>query len=147
MTITEFLLARLSEDKAAAREAAELAEAPWRAAYGRQVETARGGHLVTPEDEHSYSTDPTDAVGEHIARHDPARVLREVEAKRAIVEAHEDLRRVVEDWSHPDADGMGLVLVDGGECAGCGETSPCTTLRHLSSIYSDHPEFDAGWAL
>ena len=90
LTLTDFLLARIAEDEAAARAAEGPAQTPWRATYGRQVETARDGYLVTPEDEHSYTTDPPDDVALHIARHDPARVLAECEAKRRIVQNAQD---------------------------------------------------------
>ncbi|WP_294567538.1 DUF6221 family protein [uncultured Arthrobacter sp.] len=136
LSLTDFLLARVAEDEAVAREAGGLAETPWRATYGRQVETARDGYLVTPEDEHSYSDDPTDAVSEHIARHDPARVLAECEAKRRIVEREterlreqwrrrvDEHRQTFDEWMQPPY----------GE-----------TLRDLASVYADHPDYRQEW--
>lgn len=118
MTITEFLLARIAEDEAVARDATALAEVPWRATYGRQVETAHDGYLVTPEDEHSRSDDPTDAVSEHIARHDPARVLAECEAKREIVRVY---------LSNP--------MSWQSEVA----------VRALAAVHADHPDYDESW--
>ena len=46
---------------------------------------------------------------EHIARHDPARVLREVAAKRRILRVHAPSP---ESWS-------------GKACTGCGRSAPC----------------------
>ena len=86
-SLAAWLLEQVSADEEAARAAMERAETPWRATYGRQVETARDGYLVTPEDEHSYSTDPPDEVAAHIARHDPAHVLAVAAAHRKIIEA------------------------------------------------------------
>lgn len=54
----------------------------------------------------------------HVIRHDPARVLRELAAKRAILSEH-----IVGGW-HP---------------------VPCLTLRALASVYSDHPDYRAEW--
>jgi hypothetical protein len=76
MDLVEFLKARLDEDEAAARKAAAFkydrpTDAPW--------ERAR----LAVEQGTALSSD------EHIARHDPARVLREVEAKRTILERHD----------------------------------------------------------
>lgn len=81
---------------------------------------------------------PDAAAREHIARHDPARVLRDVEAKRAILRAH---------WR--DNDGAGPV------CYTCGDADPntgkregewpCETLRLLALPFADHKDFDESW--
>jgi hypothetical protein len=65
VTLTEFLLTRIAEDEAVAR----AAEQTWDS-------DRDGGWWV--------GCDPDTQA--HIARHDPARVLTECEAKRAIVE-------------------------------------------------------------
>lgn len=61
--------------------------------------------------------------------HDPARVLREVAAKRAIMAEH---------------------LRVGGSCRMCiewpPEPWPCRTVRLLAATWSDHPDYRAGWA-
>ena len=66
----------------------------------------------------------------HIALHDPARVLREVKAKRKILAAHEKS--------------------DGGYCELCyygygGGSWPCPTVRALAAVYGDHPDYDKAW--
>lgn len=149
-TITEFVTARLAEDEAAARAATA---GPWR--YNPSKHYHRPN---SPEFEESVFAGPpgADAVsialtGEtddrqsmadaaHIARHDPARVLREVTAKRAIVEQHT-----------PD-----LILHSSETpqfCPVCFysdanvERHPCPTLRHLAAVWSDHPDFDPAWRL
>lgn len=67
----------------------------------------------------------------HIARHDPARVLREVEAKREIIEQHPAGR------DHPE---------DGDYCLECGHFGyPSTTLRLLALPYSDCPGYQEEW--
>lgn len=64
----------------------------------------------------------------------PARVLREVEAKRRIVELH--------------APGE-FEYADGDVCMLCDrqgpEPYPCTTLRLLALPYSDHPDYREEW--
>ncbi len=126
-SISEFLLARIAEDEAAARALVIPAHdgyqphpelSSWQYAPGGEVE-----YVQTPEmlshpysdalyvtlDSEGLSPSVGEAAGRHIARHDPARVLRECEAKRRIVEGHK-------------------------------------TLRALASVYSDHPDYDEAWA-
>jgi hypothetical protein len=57
-----------------------------------------------------------------IARHDPARVLREVEAKR----------RIIATATLMDAD-----MLESWE----------SVLRELASVYSNHPDYDPTWAV
>lgn len=150
-TLSEFLLARIAEDEALARAAAADAATPWRATYGRQVEQARAGFLVTPEDERSYPSEPPDEVALHIARHDPDRVLAECEAKRALVTMH-----YLMDGGAPDTypyvstgyGGEERIVYPG--CVICdGDAFPrrhgCDTIRHLAVPYADHPDYDEGW--
>ena len=86
------------------------------------------------------------ADARHIARHDPARVLREIAAKRAIVAAH-----------HPETPSK--YGHDVLRCAVCqtergvwaedrhADPWPCLTLRHLAAVWSDHPDYRAEWAV
>lgn len=67
--------------------------------------------------------DPAQAI--HIAEHDPARVLREVEAKRALL--HDCVHTLeVEDYGYTLAD---------------------KTIRRLASVYSDRPGFKDEWRI
>jgi hypothetical protein len=71
------------------------------------------------------------ADAQHIAEHDPARVLREIEAKRRIVDAHE--RRPMPGGYTAD-------------CAQCwGAVWPCPTLRLLALPYDDRPGYQEAW--
>lgn len=132
MTLTEFLLARIAENEAVAREAASIAGTPWRATYGRQVETSRDGYLVTPEDEHSDLDDPADAVSQHIARHDPVRVLAECEAKRRIVQEYTDLLK----WDADESDDHGIH----GQRIGLE-----FAVKMLALPDTDHPDYKESW--
>lgn len=62
------------------------------------------------------------AVGAHIARHDPARVLREVEAKRRIVDECEASPLQVDGYGP-----LGFVL------------------RYFAAIHDQHPDYDPAW--
>jgi hypothetical protein len=106
MNLTDFLLARLAEDEAAARLCAEMFPSPWDVAdrgwrvriYAGDVPiedlmsdepgaTATRNPVVMEVEPDRRIEDPrwlTERV-EHVRRHDPARVLAEVEAKRRIV--------------------------------------------------------------
>jgi hypothetical protein len=82
--LTEFLLARIAEDEAVAREATRgpwLFDAISGAIYAPEERTATYVHLredVVYGDDGVFSHNAA-----HIIRHDPARVLAEIEAKRA----------------------------------------------------------------
>ncbi len=99
--VVEFLLARLSETEADALKAASAESADW---WVDGPAEHSGKHWVYATGEKFTER----SVAEHIARHDPARVLADVAAKRRIVESMGD------DWvvrtlataysSHPDYD-------------------------------------------
>jgi hypothetical protein len=69
------------------------------------------------------------ANAQHIARHDPARVLREVEAKRRLVFQFEHRGNAVRGAIQPSTGGVWDDL-----------------LRLLALPYADHPDFQAGWS-
>ncbi|MCQ4207938.1 DUF6221 family protein [Streptomyces longispororuber] len=72
---------------------------------------------------------PTIAL--HVTLHDPARALREVEAKRRVLARH-TLSPATGDpelpWDNRD------------DCQFDGETWPCEDLLDLASPYADHPD-------
>jgi hypothetical protein len=115
-TLTEFLRARIDEDEAAARQASQaIGSGEWAHGEG-QVRSVRA--LVAET-----------VVDRHIARHDPARVLREVTAKRAMIEEFE---------------------LPGLDCVSTGEPDNCRqhrVMKMLAAPYSDHPEFRKEWAV
>jgi len=124
--ITEFIAARLDEDEAAANAGARRVGMPWRA----EPQPGTPGGLVIDELGLVGSTGGRYAA-EHIARHDPARALREVKAKRAIV------RRCGWSVNEPDQYPNGLV-------------SPRAALSRqnlfdLAAVWSDHPDYRDEW--
>jgi hypothetical protein len=75
----------------------------------------------------------SEAVGDHIARHDPARALREVAAKRAIVEAYRQSRDILMD----NRETWDLVRAAVG--------AQRVTVTRLAAVWSDHPDYRAEW--
>jgi Family of unknown function (DUF6221) len=131
-----FLAARLDEDEAAAKAA--QAPSPWKAAVHESdhwiVTDATGEPLIYDEGT------PSLEEAAHIARHDPARVLRDVAAKRAILAEH-----------GPASGGR-----DADRCRVCTAVhdghatrfrAPCPTLLFLAAIWSDHAAYQQEWAL
>lgn len=130
--LAAFLNARLDEDEAAARAAGGRS---W-----RQPDPERTPGWV--EDD-SDSIDrivvydegaPTAGQAAHIARHDPARVLREVEAGRIILARYADTLARMEDDDYP----AGVARDQGREYEDF--VLPC-----LAAAWSDHPDYDQEW--
>lgn len=127
--LIEFLRARLDEDGQAAHAATP---GPWAVDNEDYAEAIRGADTDVVSGgrwggEAPVFESTSDAL--HIARHDPARVLAEVEAKRGIIR---------EVFHH-------AVKIERGEC----EDHPpngLTILRFLAAPYSAHPEYDQMWA-
>ena len=140
MDLSEFLAARLDEDEAAAREAADRDSGQWFMGDKWNVYRAEDEARFDEDyqgDEHALVVyGNVESQSQHIARHDPARILREVEAKRKIVAEH-----AMEPGFLPPS------------CSRCYETDddweallwPCPTIRALASVYSDHPDYDETW--
>lgn len=68
----------------------------------------------------------------HIARHDPTRVLAEVDAKKVLLRVHGPAHDCAADR-------------DGVDCAT--EEEPCLVLRLLALPYALHPAYRPEWAL
>lgn len=90
--------------------------------------------IVVVHEDWKYPPQPYELV-EHIARHDPARVLREVEAKRRIVDRCRWILESFEDREHgmwPD--------VNRRE-----RHHARVTLEDLAGVYDQHPDYDPAW--
>ncbi|MEU9091804.1 DUF6221 family protein [Streptomyces sp. NPDC048428] len=72
------------------------------------------------------------AIALHVALHDPARVLREVEAKRRVLTRH---------VLSPATGDLELPWDNRDDCQYDGETWPCDDLLDLASPYGDHPDY------
>jgi len=134
VTITEFLQARLDETEAAAKAATEVdgqwftpgpGAGEWAVRQNKAIVDCPAGIVVFDEG------CPTDEQAAHIALHDPARVLREVEAGRKILAEHVPVRH------------QGRLM-----CATCLAACtfwPCPTLLALAAVHRDHPDWREDW--
>ena len=124
--VAAFLNARLDEDEAAAKAAASVAGPDWQ--FGADFPTsylrsARGSILA------DTLQSGEGQIGPHVACHDPARVLREVAAKRAILAAY------------VRADGGSPRDRDRGRW-----DSSHAAVSQLAAVYSGHPDYRQEWA-
>lgn len=144
MTIEEFIEARLIEDEAAARSATQ---APWSYNPSKQWHDGMDFETLTnPQEFVGYggpspfrgciattgeASDPQSmADAAHIARHDPARVLRQCAAIRAMLRRHGEAER----------DPV-LSERDAGFEAGM-----YVCLELVAAAWSDHGDYDPSWA-
>lgn len=121
ITITEFLYARLDEDEATARAARG---ATW-------VASQRGG-VVDLDDTHRHQIAGGDgglawSDAEFMAYHDPARALREIAAKRFLIDQ----------WADRYSTNPHIVAY---------EVSDAIDVLHaLATVYADHPDYRQEW--
>lgn len=160
MTITEFLEARIAEDEAAARAAKP---APWYVDDEEQTVRAReyAGEIMFDRSTECRAewaeTFKRDA--EFIARHDPARVLAECAAKRAIIKQHEEWPVLVEkkpEFREDATDPQNMAYRVTQEMAWLtereyvkrfGVEAPTTNMiLALATVYADHPDYRQEWA-
>ena len=126
--LAAFLLARVAEDEAVAREVLEKVK-PGASLYGIPtspiyVEDAEGSAAS------SFFDRDYGQGGYTITA---ARVLAECEAKRQIVEVH-SVGAMACYWTQDS-----MSVHEPGEA--------CETLRHLALPYAEHPDFDPAWRL
>lgn len=134
-----FIEERLTEDEQVARAADQEA---WvvvvvDATFGTaQIECGNEGWLVS-----SHYEDAEFRLGDadHIARHNPARVLREVEAKRRLLARHHRTALAVDPYDNAH--------LTREECDADGDDWPCRDVRSLASIWANHPDFHAEWLI
>ncbi|MBF6540768.1 hypothetical protein IU418_26530 [Nocardia farcinica] len=129
--IVTFIEARLAEDEAAARKAADFpydapSDAPW---VSMQLRVRRGVAMTSDE---------------HFARHDPARVLRQAGVLRALVAGHDR-----DEWFEFDDETTGSCKACSSYCPECRSLVrwPCGTLRMVAGVWRNHPDYRPEWAL
>ena len=116
MTLTDFLLARIAEDEARARQAAPEKRGAWIAAAYRWARSH-----------------PTRSVALHPTA---APNLAECKAKRRLVALHPT-------FIYTDEEPGFNVELNDHPCPG--GMAPCLTLRLLALPYADHPDHDERW--
>lgn len=127
--IVEFLTARLDEDEAAAEAASYyVMRERWHAIEWYDGEFSADGRTVYV-DIHGLAGTPIThggalrrEDGEHIARHNPARVLAEVKAKRRMLE-------------------LAIEMIKDEEFRAAGTTLMC----NLAAPHDQHPDYDPAW--
>jgi hypothetical protein len=132
-----FVKARLEEDEATAKEACA---GPWHT--DRSVLPGLGGAWTVDALDGGpvfINFAATDDDVAHVARHDPARVLREVAAKRAIVDDYRRARDASQNATGAELDTPGYAAVSGAWAA----LKVCVTL--LAAAWPDHPDYRQEW--
>jgi len=126
--LVQFLRDRLDEDERLARLALDQTGDNWRAYYKQIIAT-------NPR----FGEDPADAntaeVADHIARHDPTRVLAEVDAKRKTVALCEP----------PLVDVTGPSDTERSYVPGEGPPWGMDVLKLLALPYADRPGYREEW--
>ncbi|KPC74269.1 hypothetical protein ADL26_11530 [Thermoactinomyces vulgaris] len=107
LSMVDFLKARIEEDRVLAQAAID--------------------DLNGPDD--CYFDTSNRHIVNHYLRHDPARVLREVAAKRAVIEGGHDDQHECPDWQQSSA----YPYVG------------CNVLRQMAAIYDSHPDYREEW--
>jgi len=130
--LTAFLTARLDEDEAVAKAAASCTGPDWHQSH---AVTANGATTIVfngPDDDIEVADTlrrDDQEIAPFIARHDPARALREVEAKRALVRRCE--QQAKREFDNAMEEDRTWVL--------------WPVLFELAAIWSDHPDYDQAW--
>ena len=128
-----FIRARIDEDERTARRAADVYDGATTWELTRATAMDVGERTFIAEigaDEDGFRPSELD----HIARHDPARVLREVEAKRRILDEYRAAQANLK--QHPDdLAGKGWLL------------GTVRVINLLALPYADHPDYRPEWAV
>lgn len=129
MTITEFLLARIAEDEQNANVIAKEYERWGREQATNGPDGSQGSILAT-----ALPDSPAE----------PARLLRECEAKRHIVAEHRVT--MTARAKHEDRRYTSCLTCDPHPVMEAPNPGPCPTLLALASVYADSPDYDLAWA-
>jgi len=134
--LVEWLRAQLEIDEEIARAAAHYEAGNW---------TTKGGHPVSVADELVEQADtfervvvfdegsPSEEQAHHIAEHDPARVLREIDAKRQVLAEYEQAARyATTTWGQSNADQSRARTLG-------------KVMRLLALPYADRPGYKESW--
>lgn len=124
--LVAFLRARIDEDEDVAKRAAFGWGSAWTAVVADEWST------ISADGSPRVASSEDGDVMSHAARWDPARVLAEVAAKRAIIDA------LV--WFTPDTEWSDFAE------PGRGVENPATdALRAMARVFAGHPDFDSAW--
>jgi hypothetical protein len=150
--LLDFLLARLAEDRAAARACAAVYPPPWELSDRGWVAYVKADAPAFREvarlEQGTASGSESRWLGEaldHVARWDPARVLAECEVKWRIVEAYreERNRRDIYQAADPHSEGIEQEKSRRSSAARCRGLEIAVEL--LALPYVGHKDFRAEW--
>jgi hypothetical protein len=150
--IVDFLTARYDEEQQLAACAAAGDPAPWRAntsnQRGNQFRDEHGNGLVIAADdiplwdcEGSSTLCMTASTARHVAYWDPARVLADIAAKRAIVKGYAGARTRLAEVRRDGYHAFNAQKVQGAE-----EALTMAVLA-LAAPYAEHPDYDPAWRI
>ncbi|MGW3428902.1 DUF6221 family protein [Streptomyces melanosporofaciens] len=126
--LVRWLGEQLDEDERIAR-AVEDRSAPWDGQWmadGNSAVRTYNGHVLF----YRHGSGPLKpGLTDHVAEWDPARVLREIDAKRNILEEHRPSE---------------LAVYAPHGCPMCHKW-PCPTIRWMASVYADRPGYHNEW--
>lgn len=135
--LVAFIEARLSEDEQTAQAAiVSMSDSgEWTAHHTRGLSKVkeRGYYLVASE----LAAEAAD----HAARHDPARILREVRAHRRLLDA------IFRYEAKIDGEWGCCHSAEAIRSGACPESGDIEALRLLALPYSDHPGFQSEWLI
>lgn len=136
MNISEFLEERIAAEERLAELAAEIVPNTWRAGPGKDfrgvvLKTRENGTFADVGDTHPN-------LGLHIVGWQPARVLAECAAKRAVIAAYQSLG--------PETHGMFEELMPQSAESGARQAFE-VFLYEVADIYSTHPDYNPEWSM
>lgn len=131
-----WLAAQIDEDE---RRANAAPTGSWRVSdrFGDPTEPVT---IYAIPDSRLVADDVARLAAPHIAEHDPARELREVEAKRRRLARHAPSSRRMDFTAEAF---LGGVVT--GACSACGQTWPCPDIRDDASVYAGRPGWREEW--
>jgi hypothetical protein len=125
--LVQFLRDRLDEDERVAREAASTQRNGGSWQFSEMQVRAGDGAPVT---KHTWVGE-----GSHIARHDPARVLAEVQAKRLLLDRWSELQDRIDSEDDQEKRGRLALTRHGLDMF----------VFQLGTVYADHPDYRQEW--
>jgi hypothetical protein len=147
-----FLRERLDEDEQIAR-AVDDRSAPWDGQWvtdGSDALRTFNGHVLF----YGHNGPLKPGLVDHIARHDPVRVLADIDSKRRIIKLHSVVHREIgwlEDGQeeHDEIQVCGLCVPRHSHYRHREDVpeGPCLTVRLLALPYADMPGYQSDWAL
>lgn len=150
MDLVAFLKSALDQDEQDARAAVESGLDRWAADPGDRHQIRLDDRPGAPRLGAVVAWTVAAAQVPHIARWDPARVLAEVAAKRAILELHQIEITEIRGPRFDEYSGRPLEREWEVNCAVCGwagldPATACATLRALVAPFASRAGFDPSW--